>query len=165
MAQSQALLKRSLLTTIFGGRLGLAQPQGPYGAEVVAGPADIQKQITDIQSTVPNTAVDPFGYVRVLTSGSSQGPTQHQLKAPIPGVEVTLMLNSTSTGSQQFGSTANGASIFISSLGTTGGWVNFVGPGGSITLVGLSTAVWGVKSEGLYASTALAKAVTFTTST
>lgn len=162
MAQLQPAIRRSLMTTIFGGRLGLAQPQGPSGAEVLAGPVDIQKQVLDISTTVPNTAVDPFGYVRLLTSGSSQGPTQHQLKAPIPGVEITLMLNSTSTGSQQFGSTAAGASIFVATAGTTAGWVNFVGPGGSATLVGLSTSVWGVKSM---AGSTAASQPTFSTST
>lgn len=160
MAQLQATLRRSLLTTIFGGRFGLLR--NGSGDETIAGPADIQKQVLDISTTVPNTSVDPYGYVRVLTSGSSQGPTQHNLRAPLPGVELTLMLNSTSTGSQQFGSTAAGASIFNATAGTTSGWINFVGPGGSATLVGLSTTVWGVKSM---AGSTAASQPTFTTST
>lgn len=149
-------IRQSLLTTIFGGRLGLT-PAGYIG-----GPLDIQKRVQDIQTTV-GTTVGPDGYVRVLTSGSTQGPSQHELRAPVPGVELTIMLNSTSTGSQQFLSTPAGASIFNATAGTTANAVNMVGPGGSVTLVGLTTAVWGVKSLG--GSTASGGTPTFSTST
>lgn len=155
MAQTADQLRRSLLTTIFGGRLGLTTDG------YLAGPPDIKKRQVDIQSTVPTT-VGPDGYVRNLTSGSSQGPTQHNLAAPVQGVELTIVLNSTSTGSQQYLSTPNGASIFLATAGTTVGVVNFAGPGGSVTLVGMSSAAWAVKS--LAGSTA-GGAPTFTTST
>lgn len=156
MAQSLNTLRSLLLTYLWGRRIGLSN------SDYLGGPKAFKHQVTDIQSTVPNTAVDNYGYIRVLTSGSSQGPTQHLLNAPEPGVEVTLTLTSTSTGSQQFGTTAAGASIFLATAGTTAGWVNLIGPGGGITLVGLSTAAWGVK--GVSGSTA-SGAPTFTTST
>ncbi len=155
MALSNATIRQQLLTTIFGGRLGMTP------AEFIGGPKDIQKAVQDIQSTVPTTA-NAHGYVRVLTSGSSQGPVQHNLPVPVPGVPITIMLNSTSTGSQQFLSTPNGAAIFLATAGTTVGVVNMVGPGGSVTLVGVSSSAWAVQSVG--GSTA-AGAPTFTTST
>lgn len=155
MAQSADTIRRSLLTTIFGGRLGLD------AAGFLGGPKDVRKRVQDIQSTSPTT-VGPDGYVRVLTSGSSQGPTQHELAAPAVGVELTIALNSTSTGSQQFLSTPAGASIFLATAGTTVGVVNLAGPGGSVTLVGMSTAAWAVKA---IAGSTAGGAPTFSTST
>jgi len=137
MAQSLETLRSTNITPIYGRRLGLQSD------ETLAGPKDIKLAIEDITSTVATTAL-AYGITRVLTSGSSQGPVQHNLPVPIPGVRKTILLQSTSTGSQQFGSTANGAAIISASDGTTKGWINFVGPGGSITLIGLTTALWGV---------------------
>jgi hypothetical protein len=148
-------IRAKLITTIFGRRLGLTS-DGYLG-----GPKDIQKRVQDVQTTV-GTTVGPDGVVRVLTSGSSQ-LAQHELAAPVPGVELVILLNSTSTGSQQFLSTPAGASIFNATAGTTANAVNLVGPGGSVTLIGLTTAVWGVKA--LAGSTASGGTPTFTTST
>lgn len=159
MAQSLETLRRSLLTHLFGRRLGLTKD------DLLAGAKDIQKAVLDISTTVPNTAVPAYGLTRVMTGGSSQGPTQHNLEAPIPGVEVQLLLTSTSTGSAQFGSTANGASIVNASAGTTVGWVNLLGPGGSITLIGLSTSQFGVKCMYDQSSTAGVRNISHTTST
>ena len=158
MAQSLETLRSALLTSLFGRRLGLDV------GEYLSGAKSFKHAVEDITSTVPTTVL-AYGITRIGTMSSTQGPVQHFLPAPVPGVEKTITHTGTSTGSHQFLSTANGGSIYIASLGTTGGVVNIVGPAGSITLVGLSTSVWGVKHEGPYTSTALAKAVTFTTST
>ena len=157
--QNQPLYRNRIRTTIFGSRLALDDDN------MLVGPPALKADVRTISSTVPSTNVYPHGNTRVTVSGSSQGPTQHTLAAPIPGVEMTIMLQSSSTGSQQFGSTANGASIFVASAGTTAGWVNMLGPGGSITLVGLTTAVWGVKSMYDQSSTANVRNIAFSTST
>jgi len=152
------LYRSRIRTSIYGARLGLDDDN------MLVGPPGLKRDVRTISTTVPTTVL-PHGITRVITSGSSQGPTQHTLAAPIAGIELTIELCSTSTGSQQFGSTANGASIVATSLGTTVGWVNMLGPGGSITLVGLTTSQWGIKSRDDLTSTALARAISFTTST
>ena len=141
-----------IITSVWGGRLGLDEDN------ILVGPPDIKKEVRTISTTVPTT-IAAHGMVRIMTTGSTQGPTQHELDAPIPGVDLTLMLNTTSTGSCQFGTTVAGASVFISSLGSTGEWINLLGPGGSVTLTGITTAIWGVKSVAHVA------AVSFSTST
>ena len=158
MAQSLETLRGKNVTPIFGRRLGLQQDG------TLAGPLEMKLAIEDITSTVPTTAL-AYGMTRVQTSGSSQGPTQHFLPAPIPGVRKYICMHSTSTGSQQFRSTANGASILTASDGTTAGTLNFRGPGGSVELMGLTTAVWTVIGGMNVGSTNVVANVTYTTST
>src|SRR5690242_17261190 len=124
MAQSLETIRSSLLTSIFGRRLGLTSD------EYVGGTKELKLAIEDISTTVPTTLL-AYGITRILTSGSSQGPTQHFLPAPVPGVEKTIIMVTTSTGSQQFLSTANGASIITATGGSTIGVLNFIGPGGA----------------------------------
>lgn len=154
------LYRGTMLPSIWGGRLGLD------GDNMLVGALDHKREVRSISTTVPTT-IAAHGLTRFLTSGSSQGPTVHQLDAPIVGVDVTFMLNSTSTGSQQIGTTVAGAAIHLTSLGSTVGGtvVNLLGPGGSITLTGLTTSLWGVKSMYDQSSTAGVRNISFTTST
>lgn len=156
--QNAPLYRSRFRTSIYGARLGLDDDG------MLVGPPAHKKNVQAL-TTVPNTSVPAHGYGRITATGSSQGPVQHNLNAPMAGVELTLELTSTSTGSYQFLSTAAGAAIIASSLGTTVGVVNFIGPGGSITLVGLSTALWGVKAREDFISTGMGRSITFTTST
>ena len=158
MAQSLETLRSNNVTPIFGRRLGFQQD------DTIAGPKELKLAIEDIQSTVPTTA-SAYGITRVLTSGSSQGPTQHFLPAPIPGVRKSIVMDTTSTGSQQFLSTANGASILSASDGTTKSLLNFIGPGGAVHLVGLTTAKWAVVGGMNVGTTNVVAQVTYTTST
>lgn len=156
MAQSLETLRSSNVTSLWGRRAGLQLD------ETLAGMKDLKLAIEDIgaaatSAVTPTTAL-AYGITRIVTSGSSQ-TAQHFLPAPIPGVRKYLQMHTTSTGSQQFLSTANGASILAASDGTTKSLINFVGPGGSVTLMGLTTAVWAVVA---FCSTG---AVTYTTST
>lgn len=158
MALSLETLRGSKVVSIHGRDLALDKDK------YLVGPPALKFPIEDITTTIETTLL-AYGLARISGLLSSQGPTQHNLPAPVPGVEKTIVLNATSTGSQQFLSTPNGASIFASSLGTTANCVNMLGPGGAIVLVGLTTAIWGVKSRDQIASTALAQSVAFTTST
>ncbi len=133
MAQLLETLRNQGQTSVYGRRLGLDQ------YECMIGPKAFRVPIRDIQSTTPNTAVENYGIINVLTSGSSQGPTQHTLSAPIPGVAVQIVMNTTSTGSQQFAA-PSGVSILAASDGTTKATVNMLGQGGVATLMGLSTS-------------------------
>ena len=155
MAQSLETLRNNVLTSIYGRRLGLQRD------ESLVGPIGLKQVIEDIQTTVPTTVL-AYGITRILTSGSSQ-LSQHLLPAPIPGIDKTIILQTTSTGMQMFLSTANGAAIISASDGTTKAVLNMNGPGGSVTLVGLTTALWGVKSWA--GSSAGGGSPTYTTST
>jgi hypothetical protein len=154
MAFSLDNLRDKAFTTIFGRRLALDSNDflvGPKGDRMAI------EDLTTVETTVMN-----YGVSRVITSGSTQGPTQHALPAPVVGALKYLMLASTSTGSAQFTSTNNGASIMTASDGTTANCVNLRHPGASVTLFGLTTAIWKVLS--VTGSTTLT-AVSFTTST
>lgn len=129
------------VTSIHGGRLGLS-----INNELV-GPVGLARKVnTDLTSTTPTTNVQAHGVIVAGCSGSSQGPTQHTLDYPMQGVDLTILLNSTSTGSHQF-SAPSGASIIWSSLGTTVAQVNMTGQGGHVTLMGISTSQWVVTSQ------------------
>lgn len=139
MATLREALRSLGLTTIFGRRLALDSN------DYLVGPSDIRRQVEDL--TTASSVAAAFGLSRVLTSGSSQGPVQYQLPAPVPGVQKKLALASTSTGSYQFLSTAAGAAILASSDGTTKALVNLIGPGGTVTLEALTTALWAVTAQ------------------
>jgi len=141
----------SNVTSIHGGRLGLSEKN------TIVGPIGLQRGINAIDSTEVSTGVPSHGVNLISNLDSTDGPIQHTLDAPIPGIAVTFQMACTSTGSVQFGSTANGASIIATSLGTTVGWLNMTGPGGFATLVGVSTAQFAVIGK--------STAVTWTTST
>lgn len=149
MATTLEQLRSAILTSIFGRRMGLDSNN------YLVGPTDFRNQIEDITSTNATT-VSGFGLTRILTSGSSQGPVQHTLPLPIPGVQKIIALQTTSTGSYQFLAAAGG-SVLAASDGTTKALVNLIGQGGSITLEAVSTLIWmAVGSAG---------GVTYTTST
>lgn len=151
MAKLLEAFRNSIITSIRGRRLGLTNDDYLVGVKAVA------TQIEDL--TTSPTTVAAYGHSRVTVTGSSQGPVQHFLPAPVPGVMKTLSLDSTSTASHQFLSTANGASIMAASDGTTKAVINLIGQGGSAILLGVSTAIWRVLAG---ASTG---GVSYTTST
>ncbi len=154
MAFSLDSLRNLVQTSIFGRRLGLDSNDflvGPKAARLAV------EDLTTVATTVTN-----YGMSVVTATGSTQGPVQHTLPAPVIGALKYLALHTTSTGSHQFLSTGNGASIYSASDGTTSGVVNLRHPGASVTLFGLTSAIWKVVS--VTGSTTLT-AVSFTTST
>lgn len=153
MAQSLETLRSANVTSLWGRRAGLQLDE----TLVVKA---LKETILDIQTTAQQT-VNNYGITRVLTTGSSQ-TAQHLLPAPIPGVAMRIVMQTTSTGSQQFLSTAAGAAIISASDGTTKAVVNMTGPGGSVTLMGMTTAIWAVVAQG---GTTVGGIPTFTTST
>lgn len=136
MAMLRETLRSLGLTSVFGRRLAL-DPN-----DYLVGPSDLRRQVEDL--TTVATTVAGYGLSQVLATGSSQGPVQYTLPAPVSGVQKRLLLNTTSTASYQFLSTAAGASILAASDGTTKGVVNLIGQGGSVTLEAISTARWAV---------------------
>src|SRR3990172_4405067 len=90
----------------------------------IVGIRGVRLPVADL-GTAPTTLAHGGSY-RFTATGSSQGPSQHNLPAPMIGEEIEVTLTSTSTGSQQLLSTPNGANIIASSLGTTVNCVNFI---------------------------------------
>ena len=160
MAQSLETLRNSVHTSIFGRRLGLDSD------DYLVGPKSHKGAVEDL-TTSTGTDVLAYGTARVTATGSSQGPVQYNLAAPVPGVQKVLCLNTTSTGSYQFLSTPNGASIRSGSDGTTKSLVNLLGQGGAVILQGITTAIWAV--VGAYnfnnSTLGLVTNVSYTTST
>lgn len=143
-------------TSIYGRRLGIS-----IIGDYVKGHGGQVLPIDDLTTTAPTT-LTPGGLTRIAVSGSSQGPVQSFMPVPVAGLRKTIVNNSTSTGSYQLLSTANGASFLTCSDGTTKGVLNFIGPGGSVTLEALSTTQWAVTAQ--TGNTSLGN-VTYTTST
>jgi len=157
MASLLETLRSSIKTSLYGRRVGLDNDG------YLVGPPSIKVQVEDITTTSATTA-SAYGYTKVSGLASSQGPVQHNLPHPVVGVEKTLILACTSTGSQQF-LCQSGESIVSASDGSTKALINLLGPGGSITLVGVTTSQWAVRGGAGYSSTALAQNVSYTTST
>lgn len=157
MAQSLETLRNSIITSMRGRRVGIDRNDFLIHK-------GHKKAITDIDTGDTGTDVKNYGIVQTLCTGSSQ-TAQWSMEAPEPGVEVTLINGTSSTGTMQFLTTPNGADILISSVGTTVGVVSLLQGGAAVTLVGLTTARWGVKSIGGLRTTGTVDAVDFTTST
>lgn len=141
MALSLDTLRNQVVTSIFGRRMGLDSN------DFLVGPKGLRQQVEDL--TTAATTVAGFGISRVTATGSSQGPVQYTLPSPAGfiGTIKYLALATTSTGSYQFLSTANGASILAASDGTTKALVNLVGQGGVVGLMAVSSAAWQVVSS------------------
>ena len=152
MAQLLETLRNAVTTPVYGRRLGIQ----PDETLVFKAHKNAIEDLTTVASTL--TA---YGWAVVTATGSTQGPVQHTLPAPIPGVEKIILMNTTSTGSHQFLSTEAGATIRTASDGTTAGVVNLRG-GAGVTLRGITTAMWMALPH--YTSTG-APNVTFSTST
>lgn len=152
MAFSLEQIRNTIIVSLHGRRLGLDAGNG-----YLLGIGDFKRPIEDL-TTTPTTLV-AYGLSRVTATGSTQGPVQYFLPAPVPGVIKRISITTTSTASFQFLSTANGASILAASDATTKSLVNLVGQGGSVTLFAVTTAIWQVIG---YTSTG---GVTYTTST
>lgn len=146
-------LRNSLLTPIYGRRLGL------INGEFLAGPKDIVKATQSLTSGSTGTQVTNYGITMLdvttaaASTASSIGTTElgcsWTMAAPQPGVEKLLMKVSATAGSTmpvvvEFGT---GVTAFDSSLGSTftGTMMNAVGQ--FVRLMGISTSQWVVMGK------------------
>lgn len=146
-------LRNSILTSIYGRRLGLSKN------EFVVGPKDLAKATQSIgpssaASTVSTTGTEILNYgitslavaTAAATTGSSYGTAElggvYALAAPEPGVEKTIYTasdHSTMLISVQF---STGVTALNTSAGSTFGGLSFNAPGQWVKLIGLSTSKW-----------------------
>lgn len=142
MAQSLGTLGRSIMTSIFGSRLGLDS------AGYLAGPPDIRKAVTDLTSASTATAIPANGVTNItgtslMTSGAGGC---FLLSNPVPGVSYTVFNVNADTTAASPGSTAlmlirpSTAFVLKSTDGTTLTTINLT-PGSAVTVTGISTGV------------------------
>ena len=118
-----------IVTSIHGRAFGL----DTWGAPI----ANQNRTNTRVAGTSDSTGTNLAnnGFVSV-TSTTNDAWT---LSDPFPGALVTLFIGSSSTGVHTIGLNN---SLAYTTVGTEGSTVTLSGPGASITLYGLTTAVW-----------------------
>ena len=106
--------------------------------QTLVGFTGYERPIEDIATTA-GTSLANYGHSNYTVSGSSQLVTD-TLQSPIPGVEKTISLISTSTGNMIVRFTS--AVCYTASGGSGTTCVNLKGFGASISMIGLTTGVW-----------------------
>ena len=139
MALTLATIRNGIITSLHGRRLGFDVN------DVLVGSKAIKRPITDATSDTTGTDLPNTGIVSVVTTTNDTWA----LTAPLAGVEVTIMTGSDSTGEHTIaGSTAAGtAATFQSAESSTGPGIVLQGGNASMTLVGVSTALWRATSR------------------
>jgi hypothetical protein len=134
-----------MITSIFGRRFGLqnmssVQSGGTGGADLLVGPEALRLGVTTAEST--GTNMKAYG-VSFCPGTSAASSAVYTLDPPIPGVNKYIQFNSTSQG-PIYVKTANGETI-ISTQGTTFSVIKSTGNQvGTLHLMGLTTALWGL---------------------
>lgn len=141
-------LRNSILTSIYGRRLGL------NNGDFLVGPKDLAKGIQSLTSGSTATQVTNYGITQLdvttgaATTASSVGSTeigcQWQMAAPEPGVAKIIQKVSSTGGSTMpvavlFGT---GVTAWNSSFASSAGGLMLNAVGQSVTLMGMSTAKW-----------------------
>ncbi len=143
MAQSLATLGNSIITSLFGRRLGLDKDG------FLVGFLDNKKVVTDLTTASTATAIPNNGIVQFTGTslGTSAAGGTFVLGLPVPGVSVTVTNVNPVTSAASPGCTAffmirpSTAFTIMTTGGTTMTTVQVI-PGASVTLTGLTTALY-----------------------
>lgn len=140
MALSLTTIKNSIVTTLYGRRLGLKKVvAADESSEFLAGVGGLQVPITDATSDTTGTNITGYGVTTVDTSTDDTW----LLDNPIAGVEKTLYFGSTSTGIRTVMRKDNTFAIRTTAASTLTTIV-VQGGGQSIKLIGISSAIYGI---------------------
>lgn len=142
MAQSLDTIRKRILTSVHGRRLGIGYD------EFLAGVKDIVKVVTNATSDTTGTAIPNHGIASVVTTTNDTWT----LTDPIPGVSVDLVTGSTSTGTH---TVTCAAAVIQSTNGVEGASVLMSAAGAHCRLTGLTTAIWAVTSRASTAVTSI----------
>jgi len=145
MALSIETLRNSIITSLFGRRLGLDV------AGYLVGAYDNRLPVTDLTSASTATAIPPYGITNITGTSlaTSAAGGAFLLSNPVPGVETVICNLNANTSAASPGSTAmqlirpSTAFYLISSEGSTETTINIT-PGSAVTLAGLSTSAYAV---------------------
>ena len=142
MAQSLETLRSSLLTSIFGRRLGLTND------EYLAGPKEHKRVVIDLSSASAAQELPGYATVVARISGSITTATQpaFTIGNPVPGVDLQLNYAQTSQAATA-GSTAlafirASTAFYIQSTDGSTGCVVLLTQGSACTLRGLATDLY-----------------------
>lgn len=134
MAFSLQNIRDAIQTSLHGRRVGL------HRNDYLIGFPDMVRPVSNATSATTETALAPSGIHTVVTTTND---TWTLTDPPVAGLEVKLITNSSSTGVHTV--TCAAANI-LSTLGTSHISVDMNSEGAAITLVSLTTALWGVMS-------------------
>lgn len=145
MALTLGSISNSILTSIFGRRLGLDS------LGYLAGPPDIRRTVNDLTSASTATAIPNQGLTNIVATSlaTSAAGGGFLLSNPVPGVSFTVANVNANSSAASPGSTAltllrpSTAFSILSSEGSTETTINLT-PGSAVTLTGLSTALYQV---------------------
>jgi hypothetical protein len=151
MAKSLNELRNSILTSVYGRRLGLDPDEFVVGQKALKMVTQSIGSSTNATASNTGTQLLNYGITRMAhateqaSTGSSYGTTEvggrYSLAAPAEGVEKIIYTASHS--STQLFTVEMATGVFIqSSAGSTFGGIGFAGPGAYVRLIGISTAKW-----------------------
>ena len=129
MALTLVGLRAQFQTSIFGQRLALDKN------DMLMGPKSMRLQIHDATSDTTGTQIPGYGYASVETTTDDSW----NLENPIPGNQVTLFTQTTSTGIRTVKSTA---ALIVTTAGAAGSTLILTERGAFITLLAVTTALW-----------------------
>ena len=152
MAQTLETIRNSIITSIFGRRLGLDNNS------FLSGPKDIKHVVTDLTSASTATAIPNHGVTNVTATSlaTSAAGGVFAIDYPQPGVVTTICNVNANTSAGSPGSTAmtfvrrDTTFNIVSSEYSTGVAINLA-TGCAIQLTGLSTALYQVTARGTLA--------------
>jgi hypothetical protein len=126
--------RNQIITSLYGRRLGLDKDNRLIG---IKGRREV---ITEATSNTTATQLPNFGIVTIASSND----ITWVIEDPQIGCEVKILTGTTSTGNHYI--QTDNATI-KSSFGSTQTQIDFLGGGAGMTLVGLSTSLWGVLTK------------------
>lgn len=143
MALSLTTIRNSIVTSIFGRRLGIAKAvSSDANSEFLIGMNGMRVPITDATSDTTGTNITGYGITTVDTTTDDTW----LLDNPIAGIEKTIYTGSTSTGIRTIYRKDNTFAI-SSSANSTGTTIIAQGGGLTLRLLGISSAIYAVVSR------------------
>lgn len=147
----------NILTSLYGRRVGLqnlstAQTGGLAAYDVLVGAEQVRAGVTTSETTA--TAIQAFG-VSFLNGTSAASSSVYVLDPPVPGIRKTVVFSSATT--PQYLKTKNGETFRTSADSTVATVISSTLTGAVVELIGLTTAIWGLLTNG---TTVISRAAT-----
>lgn len=129
MALSLDTLRSKIITSLFGRRLGFDVDQ------FLVGTKQVRQQIHDATSDTTGTNIPNHGFASV----ESTTDDTWKLTDPVPGCQVTLFTQTTSTGVRTVSPVS---AVIVTTAGAAGSTISMSERGAYITLMGVTTGIW-----------------------
>lgn len=134
-------------TSLHGRRLQLqamtSAQTGGKASEYLVGPEDLRRGVTTAEST--GTNVTAWG-VSFLPGTSAASSSVYIIEPPIPGVRKTVVFSSANT--PQYLKTLNGETFRTTADSTIATVISSTLTGAVVELIGLTTGLWGLLTNG-----------------